>query len=57
MQTVYQVIFSRDDEDGISTISSHSRYFSSPRKAQEEQTKWDDQSWRNRSNLIILEVE
>jgi len=57
MQTIYQVIFSRDDEDGISTISSYSRYFSSLDKAKKEKTEWDERSWRNRSNLIILEVE
>lgn len=56
-QTIYQVIFNREDEDGISTISSYSRYFSSPRKAQDEGEKWSALSYRNSYNMIILDLE
>ena len=56
-QTIYEVRFKRDDEDGISTIYNSSRYFSSQRKAQEEGEKWADSSYRNSYNLIVLNLE
>lgn len=54
---VYKVEFLRYDEDIISVISSSTRYFVSPEKANKEAADWMNKSSRHEVATTVIEVE
>lgn len=57
IQIVFKVDFNRYDEDIISIISGHTRYFFTASKADEAIGDWTSKSNRNEATTEIIEVE